>query len=168
MSSKIITRKINLWILKYKNKRGVARIFGNILYSQILEELSDLEQFENFKDPILIPIPLSRKRLKKRGYNQVLLIAKHLADLDKDVNFKLANNVLIKIKETPHQTQIENKRKRLENLTGSFAVKNHELVRGRNIILIDDVTTTGATFKEAKKVLKSAGARKIIIFTLAH
>lgn len=56
----------------------------------------------------------------------------------------------------------------MKNLVGTFEVQNPEKIRGRNIILIDDVTTTGATLKEAKKVLRASGARKIIGVTLAH
>jgi len=67
-----------------------------------------------------------------------------------------------------HQAQIENRQKRIKNIIGSFAVKNKDIIKNRNIILIDDVTTTGATLNEAKKVLREAGAKKIIAFTIAH
>lgn len=123
---------------------------------------------ENFREPILIPIPLSKKRYKERGYNQVELICKKLIEIDNDVNFKLETNILIKSKDVEHQARIKNRRERLENIVGSFGVKNIELVKNRNIILIDDILTTGATLNEAKKILKKAGARKVIAFTLAH
>ena len=87
-----------------------------------------------------------------------------------DASLKLENNILIKPKETEHQARIENRQKRLKNILGSFSVKNEkvELVKGRNIILIDDIATTGATLNEARKILKQAGAGKIIAFTIAH
>ena len=87
---------------------------------------------------------------------------------------QLENNILIKIKETEHQARIKNRNVRLKNLIGSFVIKsdkqnkNVNLIRNRNIILIDDITTTGATLKEAQKILKQAGARKVIAFTVAH
>jgi len=84
------------------------------------------------------------------------------------VNMQLANNILIKPKETEHQARIRDRRERLKNIAGSFAVKNNEKIKGKNIILIDDILTTGATLSEAKKVLKQAGARKVIAFTVAH
>ena len=56
----------------------------------------------------------------------------------------------------------------MKNLIGSFIVKNKEEIKNRNIILIDDITTTGATLNEARKTLKKAGAKKIVAFTVAH
>ncbi len=139
-----------------------------MLYSHILEELSDLSVMENFTDVILIPIPLSKKRLHERGYNQAELICSELIKLDKNINLRYSVDVLIKIKETEHQARIKDRRVRLKNLTGSFGVRNENLIKNRNIILIDDITTTGATLNEAKKVLKLSGARKVIAFTVAH
>lgn len=126
---------------------------------------------ENFTEPILIPIPLSKKRLCERGYNQAELICKELIKINNlrhGVDIKLENKVLIKPKETKHQAKIENRGERLLNIVGSFDIQNAELIKNRNIILIDDITTTGATLSEAKKVLKHFGARKIIAFAVAH
>ena len=85
---------------------------------------------------------------------------------------KLEKDFLIKPKETEHQARIENRKERLKNIQGSFAVKNTanniNSIKNKNIILIDDITTTGATLAEARKVLKQAGARKVIAFTVAH
>ena len=106
--------------------------------------------------------------MKERGYNQTLLLAEKLQDIDRKENFKLEKNILIKNKETIHQAHIKNKRERLENLIGTFNVQNKDLIKNRNIILIDDVVTTGATINEAKKELRKNGARKIIAFTIAH
>ncbi|OGI68261.1 hypothetical protein A2738_02250 [Candidatus Nomurabacteria bacterium RIFCSPHIGHO2_01_FULL_42_15] len=164
-----------LWIFKYKGKRQLARVFAEILYENIMEELSELSVMENFRNPILIPIPLSAKRYRERGYNQAELICRELMkinDMRDSVNMQLENNILIKPKETEHQARIENRAQRLKNIVGSFAIKdenkNKELLKNRNIILIDDITTTGATLNEARKVLKKSGARKIIAFTVAH
>ncbi len=161
-----------VWMLKYNGKKRLAGVFGEVIYNRILEELSDLSQMENFLDPILVPIPLSDKRLRERGFNQAEMICKKLMKLDAGNNFELENKVLIKIKETEHQARIEDRGQRLKNIVGSFAIKgnqkNNERIKGRNIILIDDVTTTGATLNEAKKVLKHAGAKKVIAFTVAH
>ena len=160
-----------------------------------MEELSELSVMENFREPLLIPIPLSAKRYHERGYNQAELICKELVRLSRNhltknplasplsggnnlspltrggqEGLRLENNILIKPKETEHQARIHNRNERLKNIIGSFAVKNssENLIKKRNIILIDDITTTGATLNEARKVLKQAGARKIIAFTLAH
>lgn len=161
----IIKRAI--WMLKYRNKKGIADVLAKAAYDRLLEELSDLAVFENFNNPILIPIPLYKKRLKKRGYNQSELLAREITKRS-DNAFTLATKVLYKTKDTKSQVEIRDKKERLKNLRGAFAVKNPETIHGRNIILIDDVTTTGATLNEAKKVLEKAGARKVIGVTVAH
>src|SRR3989344_6085699 len=121
---------------------------------------------------ILIPIPLSSKRYRERGYNQAELLCENLVKLDENVNFKLEKNILIKQIDTKHQAHILNRSERLKNIVGSFTIlytgKNIGLIKNKNIILIDDITTTGATLTEARKVFKQAGARKIIAFTVAH
>ena len=164
-----------LWLFKYKGKKRLASIFAEVMYDKIVEELSELSVMENFRDPILIPIPLSKKRYRERGYNQTELICKKLIKINNlrpGVDMQLENNILIKPKETEHQARIHNRRERLENIIGSFAIKNtkenSELIKNRNIILIDDITTTGATLAEAKKTLKKEGVRKVIAFTVAH
>ena len=163
--------KKSLWFLKYKNKKRLADIFAEVMHGKIIEELSELSVMKNFRDPVLIPIPLSSKRYRERGYNQAELICKKLIEIEEKNafnNFKLEKNVLIKIKETEHQVNIKDRRDRLKNLSDSFSVKNPEIIKNKNIILIDDVLTTGATLTEAKKILKSFGAKKVIAFTVAH
>lgn len=155
-----------IWQLKYSKKRKLGEVLGKLMYENIILELSDLSILENFREPLLIPIPLSRKRLKERGYNQALLLCKEIEKMNSDL--KITKDVLIKTKETEHQAHIRDKSRRLKNLLGTFAVKNDNLIKKRNVILIDDVTTTGATLNEAKKTLKQAGVKKIIAFTVAH
>lgn len=174
--------KKSLWLFKYKGKRRFARVFAEMLYGRILEELSELSLMENFREPILIPIPLSKGRYRERGYNQTELICEELIKIDQrhlgysvDIkstlpNFILGKNILIKINDIKHQAHIENRRERIRNVIGSFAIQkeNEIILKNRNIILIDDITTTGATLSEARKILKQAGAKKIIAFTVAH
>jgi len=160
--------KKSIKLLKYKGRRGLAKVFAESLYGRILEELSELRVMENFRDALLMPIPLSKKRQRERGFNQAELICKKLLELDKGENFELRTDILIKPKDTPHQADIADRSKRLKNIIGSFAANKEEIIKNRNIILIDDVTTTGATLTEAKRTLKKASARKIIAFTVAH
>jgi ComF family protein len=140
-----------------------------------LEELSELSVLENFVDPVLIPIPLSPKRLHERGFNQSQLICEEIIKLNtrqQNLKIKLEKDILIKPKDTEHQAQIKDRRARLKNISGSFAIRNTkenlEKLKGKNIILIDDILTTGATLTEARKILKQAGTRKIIAFTVAN
>jgi len=174
-----------LQLFKYKGKKRLASVFAEILYERITEELSDLSIMENFSNAILIPIPLSSKRYRERGYNQAELICRELIKIDKAAHLRhgvnvqlnsnklsLEKNILIKPKETEHQARTHNRQERLKNIIGSFAIKNEKeniiKIKGRNVILIDDITTTGATLSEARKILKQAGARKVIAFTVAH
>jgi ComF family protein len=181
--------KKSLWLLKYKGKKRLANVYAEIIYDKILEELSELSVMENFIEPVLIPIPLSPKRYRERGYNQAQLICEELIKINNlrhsvdvnnanntylrhGVNMQLEKNILIKPKETEHQARIKNRNIRLKNLSGSFAIKNTAeniaRIKSKNIILIDDIITTGATLSEARKVLKQNGARKVIAFTVAH
>ena len=177
--------KKSLWLLKYNNKKRLAKIFAEAMYGQILEELSELAVMQNFNEAILMPIPLSAKRYHERGYNQAELICEEIIHLTPPPaggpspgegegcpRLTLEKNILIKTFETEHQARIRDRRTRLKNIVGSFAIKNTKenlkKIKNRNIILIDDITTTGATLNEAKKVLRKFGARKIIAFTVAH
>lgn len=162
------TIKKALWMLKYENKRDLAKNLAIVAHDVLLEELADLAIAKNFTNPLLVPIPLSEKRFKERGYNQSELLAKELIAKDGSNSFTLATDVLYKTKDTKHQAEIKDRKDRLVNLKDCFTVKNAEKILKRNIILIDDVTTTGATLKEAKKVLKLAGAKKILTLTIAH
>jgi ComF family protein len=118
-----------------------------------------------FTDYLIIPIPLSGKRLRERGFNQSELIAKifalHFGLLMETKNF-------LRTKNTKAQSETKNLKERCENVKGCFAVNNPELFRGKKIILVDDVTTSGATFLEAARVLKSAGAKKVIALAVAR
>lgn len=169
-----------LWLLKYKGRKRLAKIFAEIIYEKIKEEISELIVLQNFTKPILVPIPLSPQRLRERGFNQAELLCleilkinnTHNPNNDQEIKLFFTKDVLIKTKNTEHQARIKDRRTRLKNMTDSFEIKednkNINLIKGRNIILIDDITTTGATLNEAKKMLKKIGARKIIAFTVAH
>jgi competence protein ComFC len=163
--NKIIRKAI--WEIKYNGNKKITEKFSRPLYEFIIEELGDEVAFENFNSPLLIPIPSGKDTLKKRGFNQCELIAKELIRLDETKNFQLETKAIFKIKETTHQSETKNKSKRLKNLEGCFSA-DPQKVRGRYIILIDDVITTGATMKEVSKTLKEAGAKKVIGFSIAH
>ncbi|MDO8536841.1 MAG: ComF family protein [bacterium] len=113
---------------------------------------------------VVVPIPLSGTRLRERGFNQSELVAKIFAD---HFNLALETKLLLRVKNTKPQSETRNLVERKENIKECFAVITPEYLRGKNIILIDDVTTSGATLFEAAKVLKSAGVRKILALTVA-
>jgi ComF family protein len=160
------TVKNAIWTLKYRGRFSIAQILAQAMSGKLLEELADLEMMENFTEPLVIPIPLFNKRLKERGFNQAEILARELVKLNSRLN--LCRNVLNKTKETPNQARIRDKTERLKNLRDCFEIHNSDIIDGRNIILIDDVSTTGATLSEAKKTLERSGAKKVIALTLAH
>lgn len=157
-----------IWEIKYRKNEKLIAVFCELLYEYMLDELSDRILFSDFKNPILAPIPSSKERLKERGYNQCELITKELAKIDGGKNFAVSDNILEKIKDSPSQTSIKNRSKRLRNLKGCFRTVNQDQIVGANIIIIDDVITTGATMSEARKTLIDAGARQVMCFALAH
>jgi len=148
------TLKNAIWLLKYKGVRQLAKPLAELVRQRLSNKI-------NLKNPLIIPVPISRKRLRQRGFNQAELIAKCLFG-------KTASDILAKKVHTESQVAVRDKEKRLENLKGSFEVKNPELLKGRNVILLDDVCTTGATVSEARQTLKNAGAKKIIAIVVAR
>jgi ComF family protein len=116
-----------------------------------------------FSDFVLIPIPLAKKKLKWRGFNQAEEIGKELAEF---LKIPLISDCLVKIKENKAQVELSEK-ERKENVRGVFFVKNKEKIVGKKILLVDDVFTTGATMEEAARVLKEAGAKKIVGIVVA-
>jgi ComF family protein len=114
----------------------------------------------------MIPIPLHPKKERERGFNQSLLIAEALRDFLSG-SPPLISQILVRVKNTKAQAEIKDSDKRKENVRSCFAVKNPSEIKGKNIILIDDVFTSGATANEAVRTLKTAGARRILVLVLA-
>lgn len=132
-----------------------------IHHFQLLDKKPEFLQ-DNFwanpqSDFILVPVPLHKKKLKQRGFNQAQEIAKELSNFSK---ISLFNDVLLKIKETLPQVELSGK-EREENIKGVFVIQNPEKVKDKKILLVDDVFTTGSTMEECARVLKMADAREI-------
>lgn len=159
-----------LWLLKYKNKKIVAEILGTRLTELIREEIVDIKTLHPNSPILIVPVPLANKRYRERGYNQCELLARVVSKEIPDLI--LENNLINKIKETIPQAHMKNKKDRLQNLKDCFSLtekeKAEKKILGSQIILIDDITTTGATLFEIKKVLKRAGARNVYMYTVAH
>ena len=157
-----------VWRFKYKNMRGFAEVFAKKLYEEIIVDLGDGLYTSSNETFLLVPIPLHKKRLRERGYNQSELLARAIIAYDKTNTFKPAPELLVRTRATPPQARSEKRAMRLNNLRGAFTCTDPSRVRGRIIILIDDVTTTGATLEEARRTLAAAKPRKILAFTVAH
>ena len=121
--------------------------------------INDLEPFD-----IILPVPLHVKRLRKRGFNQALLLARELFTEEKD---RIRPDILARHRNTPSQTKLSGKERR-RNLKDGFVVKHLSEISEKNVLLLDDVFTTGATANECAKVLKRAGCRKVEVLTICR
>ncbi len=162
-----------IWTLKYKKAKLLAEPLAELMYKRFfLGHQHPLNTQSSKKTEwLIVPIPLSKKRLRERGFNQSELIADRLAEKIRKrekIPIETAVNILQKIKDTPPQARMNNKEERLANLQNAFAAKNRHLMAGKNIIILDDVTTTGATLKEAKRTLREAGAKKTVCMVVAR
>ncbi len=142
---------------KFNNKPYLYKTFAEIILND-KKICGILKKYD-----IIIPVPISKKRKQKRGYNQTALIAKYIA---KKTNLKYENNVLIKLKNISSQSEL-NKNDRIKNVKNAFGIKNEEKIKGKNIILFDDIYTTGSTVSECSNVLKKAKVNNIFVLTFA-
>ncbi|AKL97903.1 ComF family protein [Endomicrobium proavitum] len=147
-------------ILKFKYS---GRMFLTKEFENSLADTAVKNNFHNLTECI-IPVPLNFVRRVKRGYNQAELLAFGAAS---KISKPVYTNVLYRKKITKPQFKLA-KSARIENVKNSFLVKNIELIKNKNILLIDDVATTGATLSTCAAALKLAGAKKVFALTLAR
>jgi ComF family protein len=113
---------------------------------------------------LVIPVPLHRRRLRWRGFNQAALLGFAVA---RKIDCMLDVVTLARIRDTPPQTW-QDRAQRRQNVRGAFAVTRPHRIANRSLLLVDDVMTTGATLDECARTLLAAGARKVDVFTLAR
>lgn len=114
---------------------------------------------------VIVPVPISAQRLRRRGFNQSALLASAIA---RRATLPFIDQALMKIRHTKPQSETPRRSARIANMRGAFAVYRPETIRGKTVIIVDDVITTGATIIEASRALKHAGARRIIALVLAQ
>ncbi len=141
--------------IKFHNSLVIADLLGKLMANHII--LHELQ-----RPDAIIPIPLHVKRLRQRGYNQALEIAKPLSKL---LNIPILHNHLVRHKHTRPQTDCTIK-ERNKNITNSFTIAN--LPQSQTVAIVDDVITTGATINEAAKVLKQNGVTRVFAWSCAH
>lgn len=150
--------KRGIYLFKYYNKPYFYRFFGKCLVDCMKKnDYSGLE--------LVVPVPLHRSKLRKRGYNQSELLAKYISK-NTDIPFV---DILKRIKKTPKQSQMT-KEERRKNLKNAFEVKRSkmEILKGKSVLLVDDVYTTGSTADECSKTLIKYGASKVYVITIAR
>ncbi len=143
---------------KYHQKTGLRRVLAGLMADFIHQYAFDINQFD-----FLMPIPLSTTRLRERGYNQARLLAEEITRI---FSIPLIDNCLIRSRHTHPQSLLEEKQ-RWTNIKGAFTIRQPNMLKHNNILLIDDLLTTGATTSEAAGTLKDAGAGTIGVLTLA-
>lgn len=131
--------------LKYKNQGYIGHYLGRYFG----EEVKNSEFIRDID--LLIPIPMHRSKKKNRNYNQSALIAEGLSDV---LSIPVSERILIKSHKTPSQTS-KTREERLQNLKNTFEVKNSEELKGKHILLLDDILTTGSTLEAAGAVLST-------------
>jgi len=137
-----------VWEFKYNFMKEIGPLLAKIL----ARHLKDKADFEN---SIFVSVPLDRKRLKWRGFNQSEILASEVAQ---NLNTLFTKDAIKRVKETKTQMELS-KKERIGNIAGAFSVRR--VVKGKKIFLIDDVITTGSTLDECAKELKKAGAREV-------
>lgn len=143
-----------IWQIKYKKNKQAVKCAAYALVSAINEPA------------LLIPIPISKKRRKERGYNQCELLIDEMIAQDTAHKFTKNFDILIRSKHIEKQT-FKNRNERLENTKNIFEMVG-EVDKNQKIVIIDDVSTTGSTLKEARDELLKAGYSNVQCLTIAH
>lgn len=143
---------------KYFDQTHLVKYFSKLMFSQVREIIYDID--------FIAPVPLHKFRIIKRKYNQSALLAKNISKLSKKESVL---DLLIRTKNNKPQASLDQKL-RQKNVAGIFKVKEKYLkkIKGKNILLIDDVKTTGATIESCSKALKKAGVKRVYVLTLAR
>jgi ComF family protein len=144
--------------LKFRGVRDAAKPLAELVAKYLTSIPVDLNDF------LLIPIPLSRLRRNERGFNQTEEIARHLTRL---VPLRTRTDILTRTRHTKPQTETADVAERRRNVLSCFSVAKPDAIAQKDILLLDDVATSGATLGEAARALKGAGARRIIGVTAA-
>ncbi len=142
--------------LKYKHLKALSFCFAELLAEYLGEH--------NLPGDILVPVPLHRRRLRERGYNQSLLISR---DLGKLIMMPVLVNCLVRVKDVQPQVKMVNAEERWSNVVDAFICQDNR-VNNRRIVLIDDVCTSGATLEACAVALKKQGAISVWGLTIAR
>ncbi|MCL2592507.1 MAG: ComF family protein [Defluviitaleaceae bacterium] len=142
---------------KFDRKAWVGKVLGDIMAEFLKEKHGELLD----KADLIIPVPLHLKKLKNRGFNQSEIIA---LEIGRILGLVVDKNALIRVRDDLAQSLVE-RDKRDKNVEGAFSVIKD--ISGKNILLVDDVYTTGSTAKSIQKELEKAGASRVNVITLA-
>jgi len=151
-------------MLKYQQVRPAANVLGRMLG----EVVASLEPFFETARVHVVPVPLHRSKLQHRGFNQAELVSRAALKLSPSRDrYLLCADGLERVRETQSQTGLTRHQRR-ENMRGAFRVRHPEQISGREVLLVDDVFTTGTTVSECARILHRAGAAKVWVATVAR
>ncbi len=152
--------------LKYDRAEHAAKLLAESLAEYLREEIASLKSF-SAKQIVLVPVPLHASRIRERGFNQVEIILAALPEEFKDGTLsRIETRALVRTRATKQQTRLS-RAERFKNVDGAFMLENPAVLANTHVILIDDVTTTGATLAEAARPLESANITHALL-ALAH
>ncbi|MFQ5454763.1 MAG: ComF family protein [Nitrospirota bacterium] len=143
-------------LFKYNKKISLAAPLGNLLYNRLKEEY--------YPADMIFPVPLHVKRLREREFNQSYLLGQRVG---RYLNIPVIPDNLMRVRWTRPQVEL-NRKERVRNVKGVFYLRDHNAVKKRKILLIDDVYTTGSTVNECARVLKEADAKEVYVLILAR
>ncbi len=150
--------------LKYYRVKSLAQPLGELVSRQFARVEGHI--LKNREHARMLAMPLHKYRKRERGFNQSELLAQTISQ-----NLAiplLSERTLIRTKPTPPQLSMQSRVARLENLRDAFEARDTDEIAGKTIVLVDDVSTTGATLNEAARALKAAGAREVWGLVVAH
>jgi competence protein ComFC len=158
------TVKTALIELKTHRNRTIAGIVGVSLFEALAEYVR--KESVNSK-ALLFPLPITKKKRRARGWNQCDLIVAAIAAADGKSILEVRMDILIKHRDTDDQVG-KDRTERFKNVANTCRITKPDVVRGRTVVVIDDIVTTGATLQEAKRALAEAGAGKVILMSVAY
>ncbi len=141
---------------KFSNQRSYSRVYGRLLAMKLLEEYP--QGFD-----VLTWIPISPRRLRQRGYDQVELLAQAVSQ---ELEMPLTRT-LVKVRDNPPQSGLREAAQRRANVLGAYEALSPEAFSGKRVLLLDDIITTGATASEAARILLTAGAKEVTCAAVA-
>jgi ComF family protein len=151
-------------LLKYNQVRPAANVLGRML----MEAVEDLQPLFGDTELLVVPVPLHSTKLRQRGFNQSELIARAALKVKPSAGrFQLTLGLLERRRETKSQIGLSRHQRR-ENIRGAFVVTRPLEMAGREVLLVDDVFTTGTTVSECARILRRAGASKVYVATVAR
>ncbi len=151
-------------LLKYERVRPAANVLGRML----VEVIADLEPAFSGDAILVVPVPLHSSKRRERGFNQSELMARTaVKQMRTGDRLKFGSDVLERRRVTQSQIGLSRHQRR-ENIRGAFTVAKPDEVAGREVLLIDDVFTTGTTVSECARILRKAGASKVFVATAAR